>query len=185
MGAMKTSSPKKTKIEASSNMGSPMDNDLHDLFLDELADALHSETQLTKALPKLIKAAESSELAAALEDHLVETQGHIDALQQVFESVGEKPRKKRCKGMEGIIEEGDEMVKEMKKSNAIDATIIAAGQKAEHYEIASYGTLIAWARQMGHDQAVSLLEEVLEQEKAADQKLTEIAESIANAKAEN
>jgi ferritin-like metal-binding protein YciE len=161
-----------------------MDNDLHDLFLEELADMLHAEQQLTKALPKLIKAAESDELRTALENHLEETNGHISRLEQAFESLDEKVKTKPCKGMKGIIEEGDEMVKEMKDTGAIDATVIAAGQKTEHYEIASYGTLIAWAEQMGHADAVNLLKENLQEEKAADEKLTDIALAIANQKAE-
>lgn len=161
-----------------------MDNELHELFLDELADLLSAETQLTKALPKMAKAAQSEELREALESHLSETEGHIDRLKQVFESVDEKPKSKTCKAMKGLIEEGSEMLQELKGKSSIDAGIIAAGQKVEHYEIASYGTVIAWAEQMGHSEAVELLEQTLEEEKAADEKLTEVAESIANQEAE-
>jgi ferritin-like metal-binding protein YciE len=172
--------------EGQSDESQPRDNsDLHKLFVDELADTLHAEHQLLKALPKLIKAAGTPELGEALQDHFAETEEHVERLEQVFSSLSEKSRKKRCEGMEGIIAEGDEMVAEQKKSSALDAAIIAAGQKAEHYEIASYGTLIAWAKQMGHDEAVDLLEQTLEEEKAADQKLTEIAESLANAAADS
>lgn len=175
---------KTSPISSPSPADSMQDNDLHALFLDELADTLHAEHQLTKALPKMIKAAEGEELVTALEAHLDETQEHIVRLEETFDSLGEKPRKKPCKGMQGIIEEGAEMIREQKKSPAIDAAIIAAGQKAEHYEIASYGTLIAWAKQMGHERAIRLLHQTLVEEKAADGKLTEIALSNSNCKAE-
>ena len=162
-----------------------MHNELHALFLDELADLLHAENQLTKALPKMIKAADSEDLTTALEAHLEETKGHIERLEQVFASVSEKPRKKPCKAMLGLVAEGGEMIQEWKKSSALDAAIIAAGQKVEHYEIASYGTLIAWAKEMGHDEAVELLQQTLDEERAADEKLSEIALSAANEKAEH
>jgi ferritin-like metal-binding protein YciE len=160
------------------------ENDLHDLFLDELADMLHAEKQITKALPKLIKAAEADELRSALEEHLEETEEQITRIEKVFASLDEKPQAKPCKGMAGILEEGDEMAKEMKDTSALDAAIIASAQKVEHYEIASYGTLIAWAEQMGHDEASQLLNQILEEEKRADEKLTEVAENLANEKAE-
>jgi ferritin-like metal-binding protein YciE len=176
---------KKTGSQETDTENSDMENnELHELFLDELADALHAEQQLTKALHKMVKAAKSEELRTALEEHLEETNGHISRLEQVFELLDEKSKAKPCKGMKGILEEGDEMVKEMKDTGAIDATVIAAGQKVEHYEIASYGTLVAWAEQMGHDDAAQLLKQTLEEEKAADEKLTEIALSLANEKAE-
>lgn len=162
-----------------------MDNDLHELFLDELADVYSAEQQLTKALPKLAKAAESDELREAIEQHLEETEEHISRLEQVFESLDESVKKKTCKAMKGLIEEGDEIVKEQKDSSALDAGIIAACQKVEHYEIASYGTLCAWAEQMGHDDALKLLRQTEEEESAADEKLTEIAETIANQRAQS
>jgi len=161
-----------------------MDNSLHDLFLEELADTLHAEHQITKALPKLIKAAESEELRSGLEDHLEETEQQIDRIERVFKSLGEKVKTKPCEGMKGILKEGEEMVKEMKNTPSLDATIIAGCQKVEHYEIASYGTLIAWAKQMGHDEEAELLQESLDEEKSADEQLTEVAESSANQKAE-
>lgn len=167
-----------------SSEGQSMDNDLHELFLDELQDMYHAENQITKALPKLIKAAESEELRAALEGHLDETKEQISRLEQVFESLGEKVKGKPCKGMKGILVEGDEMIKEMKGTSALDATLIAAGQKVEHYEIASYGTLIAWAEEMGHEEAVRLLKANLNEEKSADSKLTDIALAQANERAE-
>lgn len=161
-----------------------MDNDLHRLFLDELADVLNAEQQLTKALPKMAKAAQSEELREALESHLEETEEHISRLEQVFESLDEKVKSKTCKAMKGLLEEGDEIVKEQKNSDALDAGIIAACQKVEHYEIASYGTLRAWAEEMGHDEAVKLLTQTEEEEIAADEKLTEVAETVANPRAQ-
>jgi ferritin-like metal-binding protein YciE len=164
---------------------SGMDNELHQLFLDELADVYSAEQQLTKALPKLAKAAQSDELREALEQHLEETEEHISRLEQVAESLDETLKKKTCKAMKGLIEEGDDIVKEQKESSALDAGIIAACQKVEHYEIASYGTLCAWAEQMGHDDALKLLRQTEEEESAADEKLTEVAEDIANQRAQS
>ena len=162
-----------------------MDNELHGLFLDELADVYNAEQQLTKALPKLAKAAESNELREALEQHLEETEEHISRLDQVAESLDESIKRKTCKAMKGLIEEGEDIVKEQKNSSALDAGIIAACQKVEHYEIASYGTLCAWAEQMGHDEALKLLRQTEEEESAADEKLTEVAENIANERAQS
>ena len=164
---------------------SGMDNDLHELFLDELADLYSAEHQLTKALPKMAKAAQSDELREALEQHLEETEEHLSRLEQVAESLDETLKKKTCKAMKGLIEEADDIVKEQKDSNALDAGIIAACQKVEHYEIASYGTVCAWAEQMGHDEALKLLRQTEEEESAADEKLTEIAENIANERAQS
>ena len=164
---------------------SGMDNELHALFLDELADVYSAEQQLTKALPKLAKAAESEELREALEQHLEETEEHLSRLEQVAESLDETLKKKVCKAMKGLIEEGDDIVREQKNSSALDAGIIAACQKVEHYEIASYGTLCAWAEQMGHDEALKLLRQTEEEESAADEKLTEVAENIANERAQS
>jgi ferritin-like metal-binding protein YciE len=161
-----------------------MQNELHELFLEELADMLNSEKQLTKALPKLAEAAESDELREAFESHLEETETHITRLEQVFKSLDKSPKSKKCPAMEGIIKEGSEMLTEHEDSPAIDAALIAAAQKAEHYEIASYGTLCAWAEAMGHDEALDLLHATLEEEKAADEKLTDLAISLANPKAE-
>lgn len=163
--------------------GQEMDNELHSLFLDELADLLNAETQLTKALPKMAKAAQSEELTEAFQSHLEETENHITRLKEVFESLEEKVKSKTCKAMKGLVEEGSELMQELKGSSALDAGLIAAAQKVEHYEIASYGSVRAWAEQMGHSEAVKLLDETLEEEKAADEKLTEIAEELANQKA--
>jgi ferritin-like metal-binding protein YciE len=161
-----------------------MDNDLHDLFLDELADLLSAETQLTKALPKLAKAAKSEDLAEAFRSHLEETKNHVSRLQAVFSSLGEKAKSKTCKAMKGLVEEGSEILDEWSDTDAGDAGLIAAAQKVEHYEIASYGTVCAWAKQMGHNEALDLLQQTLAEEKSADEKLTEIAEDSANQSAE-
>jgi ferritin-like metal-binding protein YciE len=159
------------------------ESNLQELFLDELADVYHAEKQLTKALPKMIKAAQSDELREALEEHLDQTESQIERLDQVFASLDEKVKTKPCKGMQGIVEEGDELIKENKGTPGLDAAIISAAQKVEHYEIASYGTLAAWAEQMGNDRAAKLLQETLREEKEADEKLTDIAETLANQEA--
>ncbi len=153
---------------------------LRETFVDELRDLFDAEKQLLKALPKLAKASENEDLKAAFESHLEETEGQIERLKEVFQLFDEEPRGKKCKGMEGLIEEGSEMIEE----EAGDAALICAAQKAEHYEIATYGSLSAWAKLLGEDQAVELLEENLQEEKAADEKLTEIAESVVNAEEE-
>ena len=161
-----------------------MNNELHELFIDELADVYNAEQQLLKALPKMAKAANSTELQEAFESHLEETQEHVSRLEQIFKGLGETLKRKKCKAMEGLLEEGEEIMEEFGDSNALDAALIAAAQKVEHYEIATYGTLRTWAELMDHQDAVELLEETLEEEKAADEKLTGIAENAANAKAE-
>ena len=163
---------------------SGMNNELHELFLDELADVYNAEQQLTKALPKMARAANSNELRAAFESHLQETKEHISRLEQLAESLDESLKRKKCKAMEGLIKEGEEMLEEMEDSSALDAALIIAAQKVEHYEIASYGGLCAWAQQMGHEEALRLLKETLQEEKVADEKLTQIAENTANQEAE-
>lgn len=147
----------------------------HELFLDELRDLHSAEKQITKALPKLVKAASSPELVRALSNHLDETHGQIDRLERIFEGLGESPKGKKCKGMEGLIEESDEAVKELSEGSRRDATIIAGAQRVEHYEISGYGTARAWAEEMGHTEVAGLLEETLDEEAAADEKLTKIA----------
>jgi ferritin-like metal-binding protein YciE len=156
---------------------------LHDAFIDELRDAYDAEKQLIKALPKMAKAASSQELRSAFETHLKETKGHVDRLEQVFESIEEKVRGKHCDGMAGIIEEGKAAMEEDFDEATMDACLIAAAQRAEHYEMAAYGTLVAWAKGMGHDDAEGLLQEILDEEKAADEKLTTIAEGGINQEA--
>jgi ferritin-like metal-binding protein YciE len=156
---------------------------LHDAFLDELRDMYDAEKQLTKALPKLAKAATSPELREAFETHLEETRGQIERLEQVFASLEEKVRGKHCDGMAGIIEEGKSVLEDASDESTKDAMLIAASQRVEHYEIAAYGTLVAWAKGMGHSEAAELLEENLEEEKAADEKLTALAEGGINQEA--
>ena len=156
---------------------------LHDAFIEELRDTYDAEKQLTKALPKLAKAASSADLRAAFESHLRETQGQIQRLEQVFESLDEKARGKHCDGMAGIIEEGNAVIEEDFEDATMDACLIAAAQRAEHYEMAAYGTLVAWANGMGHSEAARLLQETLDEEKAADQKLNAIAEGGINEEA--
>jgi ferritin-like metal-binding protein YciE len=155
----------------------------HDAFLNELRDTYDAEKQLTKALPKLAKTASSAVLRDAFEFHLEETRGHVDRLEQVFETLGEKVSGKHCEGIAGIIEEGASIMEEDFDEATMDACLIAAGQRAEHYEMAAYGTLIAWARVMGHDQAADLLQQTLDEEKAADEKLSSLAEGGINQQA--
>ncbi len=153
---------------------------LHDAFLDELRDAYDAEKQLTKALPKMAKAATSPVLREAFESHLEETRGQIERLEQVFGSLDEKVRGKHCEGMAGIIEEGKGVMEEDFDEATLDACLIASAQRVEHYEMAAYGTLVAWARIMGHDEAADLLQETLDEEKATDEKLTSLAEGGIN-----
>jgi len=158
-------------------------NDLYKLFLDELADVYSAEQQLIKALPKMVKAAQSDELREAFESHLEETRGHAVRLQEVAKALDESLENKTCAAMQGLIKEAGELMEEQKDSTALDAALIAAGQKVEHYEMASYGTLIAWAEELGHEEAVKVLTETLKEEEAADEKLSSLAISDANPKA--
>lgn len=156
---------------------------LHDAFLEELRDAYDAEKQLVKALPKLAKAATSTELRQAFTDHLAETKGHVDKIEQVFTSLDERAKGKHCDGMAGIIDEGSDVMDEDYEDALMDACLIASAQRAEHYEMAAYGTLVAWAKAMGHTDAADLLQEILDEEKAADEKLNAIAEGGVNAEA--
>jgi len=157
---------------------------LHDVFEDELKDILSAEKQLLKALPKMAKAASNEELAAGFEEHLEQTKGHVERLEKIFETLGKTPRAKKCKAMEGLIEEGSELMEEDAVPEVMDALLIAAAQKVEHYEIATYGTLVAWARQLDMNDAADLLQQTLDEEKETDVKLTELAEAGVNASAE-
>jgi ferritin-like metal-binding protein YciE len=151
---------------------------LRELYIDELKDIYNAENQLVKALPKMAKAASSEELRSGFEEHLEQTKGHVSRLEQIFESLGESPKGKKCKGMEGLVEEGSEMIDEKFEASVKDAGIIGAAQRVEHYEIAAYGTVRAFAETLGQEDHVSLLEETLEEEKQTDQKLTELAKQI-------
>jgi ferritin-like metal-binding protein YciE len=155
----------------------------HDACLDELRDAYDGEKQLLKALPKLAKTATSPILKDAFESHLEETRGQVERLEQVFELLDEKVRGKHCDGLAGIIEEGKSIMEEDFDDATMDACLVAAGQRAEHYEMAAYGTLIAWAKAMGHEDVVPLLQATLDEEKAADEKLTSIADGGVNEQA--
>ncbi|HEV2693655.1 MAG TPA: ferritin-like domain-containing protein [Verrucomicrobiae bacterium] len=153
---------------------------LQDLFLDSLADIYYAEKQLTKALPKMAKAATDEGLKSALQAHLMETERHVEKVEAVFAAFGQEPKSKKCHAILGIIDEAEEMISENKKSPTINAAIIFAGQKAEHYEISSYGGLHEWAKLLGNQAGADILEEILEEEKEADAKLTELAEENCN-----
>jgi len=153
---------------------------LHDAFVDEMRDAYDAEKQILKALPKMAKAASSDDLRAAFETHLEETRGQVTRLENAFASIDEKPRGKHCDGVAGIIEEGKSTMGEDFDEMTMDAALVASAQRVEHYEMAMYGTLVAWARAMGHEEAAELLQENLDEEKATDEKLTEIAEGGIN-----
>ncbi|MGA9800552.1 MAG: ferritin-like domain-containing protein [Terriglobales bacterium] len=154
------------------------DEGLRELYVEELKDIYSAENQLVKALPKLAKAAASNELRRGFEEHLEQTKGHVARIEQIFESLDESPKGKKCAGMEGLVEEGSEVVKEGLEDAVLDAALIGAAQRVEHYEIAAYGTVIAFAQTLGESDHISLLEETLSEEKETDQKLTELAKQI-------
>lgn len=159
------------------------DKTLHDAFIDELRDTYDAEKQLIKALPKLARAASAAKLRTAFESHLNQTRGQVTRLEKVFASLNERPRGKHCDGMAGIIKEGGAAIEEGFDAETLDAALIAAGQRAEHYEMAAYGTLVAWARVMGHTEAARLLQLNLNEEGDADQKLSNLAEGGINQRA--
>jgi ferritin-like metal-binding protein YciE len=156
---------------------------LEDLFIDVLKDTYDAEHQITKALPKMVKAANNKQLATSFEKHLAQTEEHIKRLETVFESQGKKPARKACKGMQGLLEEGTEIMKEKGEPEVLDAGLIAAAQKVEHYEISAYGTLISYANLLGWKDVVKTLQATLDEEKTADQNLTKLAESTVNLQA--
>jgi ferritin-like metal-binding protein YciE len=156
---------------------------LEALLQDEMKDIYDAEKQLTKALPKLAKKASAPELKEALEAHLEETEQHIERLEQAFEQLGMPARGKKCEGMKHLIDEGNDLISDAEDDAARDAVMIAAAQKVEHYEIASYGTIRTWANLLGKNDVAALFEDTLEEEKEADQKLTTIAESFVNEEA--
>lgn len=158
---------------------------LEDLFEDEIKDLLNAEKQVLAALPKMAKKVDSEELREAMEQHLEQTKKQVDRLEQVFEELGIPVKGKTCKAMQGIIEEGKEIMEETMDENTLDAGIIAAAQKVEHYEIASYGTVINWAKMLGLERSVELLTETLEEEKNADKLLTKVATSLVNERAKH
>jgi ferritin-like metal-binding protein YciE len=156
---------------------------LQKLYTDELRDLYNAENQLVKALPKMAKAASSKDLKDAFEKHLEQTKGHVERLEQVFEELGEKPRGKTCRAMKGLIEEGSEILKEDGEESVIDAGIIVAAQKVEHYEIASYGSVRTFAHLLGQNKAAELLQATLDEEAETNQLLNRLAESIVNPEA--
>jgi ferritin-like metal-binding protein YciE len=151
---------------------------LRELYVDELKDIYSAEKQLTKALPKMAKAATSPELQEGFEEHLEQTKGHVERLEQIFGMLGEKPGGKKCMGMEGLVNEGSEIMGEDFEDEVMDAALISAAQRVEHYEIAAYGTVAAYADLLGESQHAELLRQTLEEEKETDEKLTELAEEI-------
>jgi ferritin-like metal-binding protein YciE len=156
---------------------------LHELFVEELRDTYDAEKRIIKALPKIARYAQSDELRSALTEHLRQTEKQVTRLEQVFRTIGETPRGKKCDGMIGILEEGNTAIEELEEGPVLDAALIAGCQKVEHYEIASYGTLAYFAELMGHDRAKELLGATLDEEKAADEKLNTIATSEVNREA--
>ena len=158
-------------------------NALHDLYVEELRDIYNAETQLVKALPKVAQAATSDELRSAVEDHLEQTKEQIERLDQIFESLGVPSKGKKCKAMEGLLEECSELLEEDIAESVLDAALIGAAQRVEHYEIAVYGTLATFAKLLGREEDADLLGQTLDEEKEADEMLTDIAESTINAEA--
>jgi ferritin-like metal-binding protein YciE len=156
---------------------------LEDLYVHELKDIYSAEKQITKALPKLIKAASSEELKGAFEEHLKQTEGQINRLEKIFERLGESTSGPKCEGMEGVLKEGEALLKEEASDEVLDAGIITSAQKVEHYEIASYGSLCTFAELLGHQEDAELLNQTLGEEKETDKKLTELAESGVNEEA--
>jgi ferritin-like metal-binding protein YciE len=157
---------------------------LRDLYVEQLQDLYSAETQLVKALPKMAKAASNPQLQSAFKEHLTQTEQHVQRLEQIFNQLNTKPGKQTCKGMEGLISEGEEMIKMKGDSAAIDAGLIAAAQRVEHYEIAGYGCVRTYAQQLGDQQGARLLQQTLDEEGQTDHKLTKLAEQVINLEAE-
>jgi ferritin-like metal-binding protein YciE len=153
-------------------------NSLQDLYVEQLRDLYDAENQLIKALPKMAEAASSDDLRQGSEDHLEQTRGHVQRLETIFAKLGEKPKREKCKGMEGLVKEGSEVLEEDMDENVKDAAIIAAAQRVEHYEIAGYGTVRTFANLLGDREAALLLQPTLDEEKETDQQLSELAEDI-------
>jgi ferritin-like metal-binding protein YciE len=160
------------------NREEKMARSLRDLYVEELRDLYSAEHQIIKALPKIAKRASAEELRSAFEDHLEQTKGQVERLEKVFDSLDEKPKGKKCVGMEGLLEEGAEIMEQDFEDGVMDAALISAAQRVEHYEIAAYGTACAFAEQLGESQQASLLRETLQEEKETDHKLTELSSDI-------
>ena len=160
------------------------DKTLDDLFYETLKDIYYAERKILKTLPKMARAAQSEKLKAAFQQHKDETEGQIERRQQVFEIIGKRPRAKTCAAIDGIVEEGEEIMEEFKGSPAHDAGLLASAQAVEHYEISRYGTLRAWAKQLGYAEAVKLLDATLAEESKTDDALTKLAETAVNSAAQ-
>lgn len=156
---------------------------LKDLYIEELRDLYSAEKQILKALPKMAKAATSPQLKAAFTEHLEQTKGQVGRLETIFERLGKRPTGKTCKAMEGLVEEGEELIEEEPEPHVLDAGLISAAQRVEHYEIAGYGSVRTYARLLGETEAVGLLQETLDEEGTTDKKLTDLAESLINVEA--
>ena len=159
-------------------------NSLEELFIDELRDLYSAEEQITRALPKMAQKASSPQLQKAFEEHLEQTREHISRLEQLFKDLGESPEGKTCRGMAGLLKEGDEMMAEDFEPEAMDAALISAAQRVEHYEMAGYGTVRTWAKQLHNTAAAKILQQTLDEEGETDKKLTKLAESKINKQAE-
>jgi len=153
-------------------------NSLRDLYIEQLHDLYDAENQLIRALPKMAKESSAEELKQGIEEHLEQTRGHVERLEEIFERIGEDPKGEKCKAMEGLVKEGSAILSEDMEEDTKDAAIIAAAQRVEHYEIAGYGTAKTYARLLGEDEDAELLEQTLQEEKETDQKLTELADDI-------
>jgi ferritin-like metal-binding protein YciE len=156
---------------------------LEDLMVNELRDLLSAENQIIKALPKMAKKASSTELRQAFEEHLEQTRGHVERLEQIFQQLGMSARSKKCEAIEGIIAEGEDLMSEAAEPSVLDAGLIAGAQKVEHYEMAGYGSVRTWARMLGHNEIAELLQQTLNEEGETDHKLTQIAEQMVNLQA--
>jgi ferritin-like metal-binding protein YciE len=156
---------------------------LKDLYVQELRDLYSAEKQIVKALPKMTKNASSPELKAAFQEHLEQTKGHVERLETIFEKLGKRPTGKTCKAMEGLVEEGEELIDEEPEASVLDAGLISAAQRVEHYEIAGYGTVRTFAQTLGETEAAGLLQQTLDEEAETDKKLTSLAEGAINAEA--
>ena len=178
---MPTTKTKKAQSKKTNGTSQMQESALEKFFHDQLKDLYWAEKHLTKALPKMQKAATSEELQQAIEDHLAQTEEHVSRLEQVFELIGKKPQAKKCDGMEGLVKEGESVIEETDDGSATrDAGIITSAQKVEHYEISAYGTLVQLAKTMGNDDAADILLTTLEEEKEADENLTQLAENSIN-----
>ena len=178
-----TAQRKKSEAKMQLKLNTMKLNTLADLLLHELKDLYSAENQLVKALPKMAKAATNEELKAGFEEHLEQTKGHVERLEKIAGTLDKKLTGHKCKAMEGLVEEGGELISEDAEDHVRDAGLIGAAQRVEHYEMAGYGTAISLARTLGHDDIADILEQTLEEEKATDAKLTELAESAVNAEA--